>query len=82
MNFRARKAFADRRLAELLGRLPEVTSQLYSAQIPIYAVVVHSELELRIRPNPKFFSTKYSLKHEHVLKRKKYLGVRCTLIKN
>ena len=45
MNFCARKAFADRRLVELLESFLEVTSQLSSAQIPIYAVVVHSELD-------------------------------------
>ena len=45
MNFRARKAFAGEYGSELLERLLEVTSQLYSAQIPIYAVVVHSELD-------------------------------------
>ena len=44
MNFPARKAFADQRLAELFERLLEVTSQLYSAQIPIYVAMVHSEL--------------------------------------
>ena len=32
-------------MAESLERLLVVTSQLYSAQIPIYAAVVHSELD-------------------------------------
>ena len=49
MNFRARKPWEDPRqiqeiALELLERLLEVTSQLYSTRIPIYAVVVHSEL--------------------------------------
>ena len=50
MNFRARKPWEDPQQLqgngrELLERLLEVTSQLYFAQIPIYAVVVHSELD-------------------------------------